>query len=131
MANRPLPRFPEPDTEPFWEATKRRELTYQQCNDCSSLVFTPRAHCHTCGSLDLTWKVSKGEGVVYSVSVVVDRNGDYPVAYIDLDEGFRMFSTIVGVDDPMNDLHCGQRVRVDFEPQEGSEYLIPVFRLAE
>lgn len=130
MPSRPLPRFPEPDTEYFWEATKRKELTYQHCNHCNSLVFTPRAHCDHCGAPDLAWKVSKGEGVIYSVSVVVDRNGDYPVAYIDLDEGFRMFSTVVGVDEPMKNLKCGQRVRVDFEPQEGSEYLIPVFRLA-
>lgn len=129
MPSRPLPRLPEPDTEYFWEATKRRELAYQQCNRCSSLVFTPRAHCDTCGSPDLAWKVSKGEGVIYSVSVVVDRTGDYPVAYIDLDEGFRMFSTVVGVDEPMRNLRCGQRVRVAFEPQEGSEYLIPVFTL--
>ena len=34
-APRPQPRFPEPDTQPFWEATKRHELTYQTCNTCT------------------------------------------------------------------------------------------------
>ena len=36
-AKRPLPIFPEPDTEPFWEATKRHELRYQACNDRACL----------------------------------------------------------------------------------------------
>ena len=49
---RPQPSFPEPDTEPFWEATKRRELTYQTCDDCGEVVFYPRAHCTSCGSGD-------------------------------------------------------------------------------
>ena len=135
MPNRPMPQFPEHDTEAFWEAAKRHELTYQQCNACNGIVFTPRAHCTTCGSLDLTAKVSKGEGEVYTYSVVrQNRNasfadlGAYAVAYIDLDEGFRMLSNVVGVNDPTKDVHCGQRVRVEWEQQESGDYPIPVFR---
>lgn len=135
MPNRPMPQFPEPDTADFWEAVKRHELTYQQCNGCEGIVFTPRAHCTSCGSPDLTLKVSKGEGVVYTFSVVrQNRNpafvdlGAYAVAYIDLDEGFRMMSNVVGVEDPTTDIRCGQRVRVEFERQESGDYPIPVFR---
>src|SRR5919204_90102 len=69
-APRPQPRFPEPDTQPFWEATKRHELTYQTCNACQEVIFYPRRHCTACGSLDTTWHVSKGEGTVYTFSVV-------------------------------------------------------------
>ncbi|MSQ30287.1 MAG: Zn-ribbon domain-containing OB-fold protein [Dehalococcoidia bacterium] len=134
MPNRPMPMFPEPDTEAFWQATKRHELTYQQCNSCKGVVFTPRAHCTTCGSPDLAQKVSKGEGEVYTYSVIrQNRNpsfadlGAYAVAYIDLDEGFRMLSNVVGVSDPTKDVHCGQRVRVEWEKQESGDYPIPVF----
>ena len=43
---RPQPRFPEPDTEAFWEATKRHELAYQDCNLCSEVVFYPSVPLH-------------------------------------------------------------------------------------
>ncbi len=131
---RPLPRFPEPDTEPFWEATKRRELTYPTCDDCGAIVFYPRRHCTACGSLNLTWHVSKGEGAVYTYSVIrQNRNpafkdlGAYALAYIDLDEGFRMMSNVMGVADPTKDIAIGMRVRVQWEPQPDSEIALPIF----
>jgi uncharacterized OB-fold protein len=54
--------------------------------------------------------------------------GAYSVAYIDLDEGFRMMSSVVGVDDPTTDIHIGQRVVVEFEEQDEGDCPIPVFR---
>lgn len=122
---RPMPTFPEPDTEPFWEATKRHELTYQTCDDCGGMVFYPRRHCPHCMSGKLSWHISKGEGTVYTFTVIRqiglpwfrDRV-PYAVAWIDLDEGFRMLSSIVGVNDPTKDIHIGQRVRVSWEDQE-------------
>ena len=88
-------------------------------------------------SENLSWKVSKGEGEVYTFSIVRQNRmpafvdlGAYSVVYIDLDEGFRIMSTIVGVDNPLTDIHIGQRVRVEFEKQDEGEYPIPVFRPA-
>ena len=135
MPNRPQPRFPEPNTEPFWEGAKNGELKYQQCSDCNEVIFYPRLICTNCGGLNLDWKTSKGEGVVYTYSVVrQNRNpafsdlGAYAVAYIDLDEGFRMMSNVVGVADPTKDVMIGQRVKVEFEKQDSGDYPIPVFR---
>ena len=54
--------------------------------------------------------------------------GAYSVAYIDLDEGFRMMSTVTGVDDPVNEISIGMRVKVEFEQQDDGEYPIPVFK---
>lgn len=134
MPNRSMPQFPEPDTQPFWDACKRGELTYQQCSACNEVVFYPRSNCNACGSDDLEWKVSAGEGTVYTYSVVrQNRNpafadlGAYALAYIDLDEGFRMMSNVTGVDNPLTDVSCGQRVRVQFEEQDDGEYPVPVF----
>ncbi len=70
MPNRPQPRFPEPITQPFWEAVKEGKLTYQTCDDCNEVVFYPRRHCPACGSRDLEWRVSRGEGTVYTFSVI-------------------------------------------------------------
>ena len=135
MAKRPQPRFPEPHTEPFWEGAQQGELRYQCCLACERVVFYPRRHCPACGSNELEWRVSKGEGAVYTFSVVRQNRmpgfidlGAYAVAYVDLDEGFRMMSGIVGVENPTTDIAIGQRVRVEFEEQEEGEYPIPLFR---
>ena len=134
MPNRPQPRFPEPNTEHFWEGVKAHELRYQTCNECQTLVFTPRIHCTNCGSMDLKWNVSSGEGTVYTYTVVRQNRmpgfsdlGPYSIAYIDLDEGFRMMSTVL-VDDPTTDVSIGQRVKVEFEDQDEGDFPIPVFR---
>ena len=83
-------------------ATKVGELRYQTCDGCKAVVFYPRQHCPKCLGTDLTWNVSKGEGTVYTFSVVMQNRvpafielGAYPVAYIDLDEGFRMMMNTV------------------------------------
>lgn len=133
-APRPQPRFPEPDTQPFWEATKRHELTYQTCDACQEVIFYPRRHCPTCGALDTTWRVSKGEGAVYTFSVVVQsRNpafaelGSYVLAYVDLDEGFRMMTNVIGVADPVNTMQCGMRVRLCWQDQGEGQVSLPMF----
>ena len=135
MANRPQPHFPEPDTNYYWEGVQAGELRYQTCNDCGKVNFTPTAHCQSCGGDKLTWMVSKGEGTVYTYSVVRQNRipgfvelGAYAVAYVDLDEGFRMLTNIVGTANPTTDIRIGQRVRVEYEKQDAGEYPIPVFR---
>ena len=136
MSDRSMPQFPEPDTLPFWEATKNEKLKYQQCSMCNSVVFYPRFACTHCGSDELQWKDSKGEGEIYTYSVVrQNRNpafadlGAYVLAYVDLDEGFRMMSNIVGIKNPITDVKIGQRVKVKFEKQDSGEFPVPVFEL--
>jgi uncharacterized protein len=136
MPNRPQPSFPEPDTKNFWEGAKAGELRYQVCSDCKGRVnFYPTAHCQGCGGSNLTWKVSKGEGTVYTFSVVMQNRipgfqelGAYAVAYVDLDEGFRMLTNVIVDGDPTQLVKIGQRVKVDFEKQDTGEYPIPIFR---
>ncbi len=135
MPSRPQPIFPEADTQPYWDAVKDGQLTYQVCNACDSVVFTPRSHCTECGAEDLDRRVSAGEGTIYTYSVVRQNRvpafaelGAYALAYVDLDEGFRMLTNIVGVADPTKDVAIGQRVRVEFEAQDTGDYPIPVFR---
>ena len=133
-ARRPQPRFPEPDTQPFWEATRRHELTYQRCNACHEVIFYPRGHCTKCGSRETTWHVSRGEGAVYTFSVIMQsRNpafaelGAYAVAYVDLDEGFRIMTNIVGVQDPVKDVQCGMRVKLHWQDQGEGDISLPMF----
>jgi hypothetical protein len=80
----------------------------------------------------LRWNVSRGEGTIYTWSTVRQSyhpffraRAPYAVAWIDLDEGFRMLSNVVGVEDPTRDLRIGQRVRVTWEDHD--EVAIPLF----
>ncbi len=125
---RPLPTLLEPDTQPFWEATKNHELRYQVCDDCDKIVFYPRRHCPHCMGLNLSWKTSRGEGAVYTYTVIRQighpafrERAPYIVAWIDLDEGFRMLSTVVG-----DEITIGQRVRVSWDDQE-NDISLPLF----
>ncbi len=134
---RVLPRFPELDTEPFWEATKQRQLRYQVCDRCATVIFYPRRHCTACTSLDLTWHTSSGRGTVYTFSVV--RRSLHPsfadmvpyvVAWVDVEEGFRILSHIVGADpdDPESGLAIDAAVEVEWVDR--GEVALPAFRLA-
>lgn len=132
-ASRPLPSLKELDTLPFWEGTRERELRYQKCDDCGTVVWHPRRHCTGCTGGTLRWHVASGKGTLYTFSVVRQSyhpffRGQLPyaVAWIDLDEGPRLLSNVVGVADPTKDLQCGQRVEVEWEVHE--ELNIPLFR---
>ncbi|MCC6382214.1 MAG: OB-fold domain-containing protein [Dehalococcoidia bacterium] len=130
---RPQPRFPEPDTQPFWDATRDHRLLYQVDRTTGQVVFFPRRHSPYTGTTDLEWRESRGEGTVYAFSVVrLNRHpafaqlGPYAVAYVDLDEGFRILTNVVGVADPTTDVQIGLRVRVQWEDQE-SGVSLPLF----
>ena len=130
---RPLPRTDEADTAEFWRRTQERQLCYQHCDDCNTVVFYPRRHCTGCLGSNLSWKGSKGEGTIYTFSVVRQSyhpffrtKVPYAIAWIDLDEGPRILSNITGVEDPGEELDIGQRVVVDWEGH--AELAIPLFK---
>jgi uncharacterized protein len=127
---RPLPSFPEPDTEPFWTATAGHRLAYQVCVECGQVVFYPRRHCTGCTSGQLEWRDSAGRGTVYSFTVI-RQNGvpffrariPYVVGLIDLDEGFRM---VAGIEAAPDEVHVNLRVAVSWEDHPGLS--VPLFR---
>ena len=82
---------------------------------------------------DLQWKASAGHGTVYSFSVVRQSyhpffrtQVPYAVAYVDLDEGPRFLTNVVGVDDPLTEVEIGQRVELEWEEHE--ELSIPLVK---
>ena len=129
---RPLPNLAEVDTRPFWEAAKQHELRYQVCNACGGVVFYTRRHCPHCMSFDLRWETSKGEGAVYTFTIIRQighpffrARTPYVVALIDLDEGFRLMSHVMVDKDAVDSVTVGQRVRVAWEDYD--EVSLPVF----
>ena len=73
----------------------------QKCGGCGEHVFYPRVVCPHCGADKLDWVAASGSGTVYSTTVVrrkPEAGGDYNVALVDLAEGPRMMSRVVGVE---------------------------------
>ena len=102
---KPQPQ-PDKDTAPFWDGARERRLVVQQCTKCGTHRFPPSAYCAKCQSTEHKWIDTKGRGKVYSWIVVEHPipgdvyRGDVPyvVALIELDEGVRLVSNIVGCD---------------------------------
>ena len=98
----------------FFRNVAEGHLTFQRCGDCNAAVFYPRVVCPRCGGVTLGWEESAGLGTVYSVSVLPQRDRDpVVVALVDLDEGYRMMSWIVGPGAPQ--VEIGQRVVARFD----------------
>jgi uncharacterized OB-fold protein len=95
------PSYGDPITAPFWEGAVSRRLLIQRCKACGKYQFYPRPFCIPCGSDDIEWVQASGKGTVYSMTVVriqisPDFTPPYTVAVVQLDEGPRMLSNIVG-----------------------------------
>jgi uncharacterized OB-fold protein len=86
----------------FAEHCARGQLAYQ-VDEAGRAVFHPRV-----GPYE--WRVSAGLGTVYATTTVRRRGEEpYDVSLVDLDEGFRMMSTVRGGG------RIGMRVRVAFD----------------
>jgi hypothetical protein len=132
------PRFDlptiEPESQPFWDAAKEGRLLIQRCDDCGAAQHYPRPFCVACWSDRVSWEDASGRGTLYTYSTVYVNDlppfGDrlpYVAAAVDLEEGPRLMTNIVGVDPA--DLRVGMRVMVDFQPLNG-DISAPVFRPA-
>ena len=100
MSDTPKPRI-TPTGRPFWEALARNEVAIQRCGDCGHYVFHPRVICPDCASRQLSWETVSGNGVLYTYTVTEPgkgkRGGDI-LAIVELAEGVRMATTLVGID---------------------------------
>jgi len=129
--SKPLPQ-PTRWSAPFWEAAREGRLVIQKCSSCSKYVFYPRLACPHCSSGDLAWVEASGKGKVYSYSVVQNNaptpfieDMPYVVTIIELEEGVRLLSNILGADP--GELHCEMPVEVTFE-KAGEEFSLPKFK---
>lgn len=127
--DRPQPDLLEHDTRSFWAATKNHQLLYGYCTRCEEPVFYPRRHCPECGFPNVEERISKGQGTVYTFTVVRQHPAPffrdkmpYCVAYVDVDEGFRILTEI---DAAPEDVRIGLPVSVRWEDHD--DYSIPYF----
>ncbi|WP_189953287.1 bifunctional MaoC family dehydratase N-terminal/OB-fold nucleic acid binding domain-containing protein [Streptomyces alanosinicus] len=135
----PAPR-PRPvvnrDNAGFWQGVADHRLLIQRCTDCGTLRHPWLPGCNACGGLDWDTAEASGEGTVYSYVVMHHPpfpafEPPYAVALVELAEGVRMVSNVVGV--PYDKVRVGLPVRVEFRTYEDPEgaLVLPVFRAVE
>ncbi|MGX1910969.1 bifunctional MaoC family dehydratase N-terminal/OB-fold nucleic acid binding domain-containing protein [Streptomyces phaeochromogenes] len=131
------PERPRPvvnrDNAGFWEGVSRHRLLIQRCDGCRTLRFPWLPGCNACGCPDWDTVEAGGEGTVYSYVVMHHPpfpafDPPYAVGLIELAEGVRMISNVVGV--PHDRVRIGMPVRLEFE-QVDEELELPVFRAVE
>ncbi|MDZ7687449.1 MAG: Zn-ribbon domain-containing OB-fold protein [Halobacteriales archaeon] len=126
----PKPRV-TPETERFWEATADEKLLLKRCADCGEHHHYPRPHCPFCFSDETEWVEASGEGTVYTYTVThqngapYDEATPYVLAYVELEEGPRVMTNIVGVEP--DEVSVGQDVSVVFDDTDEGEYALPRF----
>jgi uncharacterized OB-fold protein len=125
---------PTPDTLPFWAAARDGRLVIQSCQSCGRHYFYPRDHCPFCSSGDVQWQAVSGAGRLISYVInyrplpPADPKTPQIIALVELAEGVRMLTNIVGSPPEPDSLPLDAPVSVEFEPR--GDWKLPVFRLA-
>ncbi|MFI7362184.1 bifunctional MaoC family dehydratase N-terminal/OB-fold nucleic acid binding domain-containing protein [Streptomyces sp. NPDC050149] len=126
------------DNAGFWEGVASHRLLIQRCTECDALRFPWLPGCNACGSPGWDTVEASGEGTVFSHVVMHHpsfpafsedgEGGPYAVALIELAEGVRMVSNVIGV--PCDKVRVGMPVRLEFLRTD-PELVLPVFRGSE
>ena len=126
--------LPAPDatTQPFWDACREGTLLIKRCTDCGHAFYYPRPFCPRCWSERTEWEAASGTGTLYTYSVIeqndlppFDARVPYVAAMVQLAEGPRLMTNLVGVD--FDAIRVDMAVTVEFRPIS-DEVTIPVFR---
>ena len=122
---------PSEATGPYWEASRERRLVVPWCPACDRAFWAPREVCPSCLDPGVEWRDAAGTGVVYAASVHhkpgpgrSPDDGPYVVALVELAEGIRVMTNVVGC--PPDDVTVGLPVTVTWHPLADGRHL-PLF----
>jgi uncharacterized OB-fold protein len=124
-----------PETHPFWEAARRHELRLPRCRACGRHFFYPRAACPHCLSADVEWQRVSGRGTLHTFTVVHRGQRNFPlatpyvIAIVELAEGPRLMTNLVGIEPDAAKIRIGLPVEVVFQ-DVSAEIALPHFRPA-
>jgi uncharacterized protein len=120
------------ELKPFFDAAREHKLAVQKCDKCGMLRFPAAPFCLGCDSDKASWVPVSGRGKVFSFTVMHRAyhpafKAPYTLAVIELNEGVKMTSSLIGVDPAK--VKCGMPVEVAFD-QLSDEVTLPRFRPA-
>lgn len=98
------------------EALKAGRFLLQRSRSTGAFCYPPRVVAPATGADDLEWVEVSGAGEVYALTVIgrkPERGGDYNIAIVELAEGPRMMTRVVGVAPAA--VHIGMKVRARIE----------------
>jgi uncharacterized OB-fold protein len=133
----PLP-YASWESRGWWEGAGRGEIVLQRCRRCGLVQHKPRGVCVKCLTDTIEYFVAAGTGTIHTFTVThqnmvppFSSHLPYVLAYVELDEGPRVLTNIVGCDPA--DVHIGQPAAADFatsERDDGEAFAVPRFRPA-
>lgn len=128
-ATRPLP-VPTPETQDFWDGCRAGELRLQRCDDCAHTYYPPRPFCPACSGRSVSTFAASGRGTLASYVI---NNRPHPafgephsIAIVELEEGPRMASNVVGCPQTPEALVLDMPLQVKFEAVS-DEITLPLF----
>lgn len=135
-AEQPQKPFPLPDEEsrPFFDGAREGTLMIRRCSACGTHLAPATDYCPECLGADLAWAPASGKGTLHTFAIMhqlyhpafADET-PYNVAVVELEEGPRINSNVVGI--PNEELEVGMRLEVTFE-DFGEGVSLPKFRPA-
>lgn len=103
MYKKPLPQINDLNA-PYWEGAKLKELRLQKCRNCGRFSAEPVRLCMSCGQDAMEWVKASGRGKIWSFGIFhksyfpsFAEEIPYNVVVVELEEGPRVYSNIVGV----------------------------------
>jgi uncharacterized OB-fold protein len=115
---KPLPEADEESGE-FYEGARRHELMLMRCRSCGAWRLPSRPRCPDCLSTETEWSKASGRGTLYSFGIMHQKfagfadDVPYNYAVVELEEGPRIVSNVVGV--PNEDLRVDMPVVAYFD----------------
>jgi uncharacterized OB-fold protein len=132
---KPLPT-PSPESKRYWDGCRAHELWLPFCRSCESFYFYPRDFCPACFGWDIEWRKTSGRGRVYTYAIqhrayhpAWQDEVPYVTALVQLDEGPRVYTNLVGIDPDPTQIRCEMPVEVTFDDVT-EEITLPKFRPA-
>ena len=100
-----------PETKPFFDAAAQGKLVLPRCVDTKKFIWYPRGISpFTFGAVE--WVEVSGKGKIYTYSTMERANPPYCIAYVELAEGPKMMTNIVGCD--LSTVKIGMDVKLTF-----------------
>src|SRR5262249_14628406 len=131
----PPRKYPRPaithDNRFFWDGLAERKILIQKCASCGALQHPPEPMCARCRSLEWQHVEASGRGTVFSWVVmhyppVPPFEYPNPIGLIELEEGVRIVSNLVGV--KPEDIRIGMPVQAEFASVDDDGFVLHRFR---
>jgi uncharacterized OB-fold protein len=130
VADKPAPK-PTPESKPYWDHANEGELWIQKCVTTGKHFFPPRNYSPFTIGGETEWVKVSGKATLYSYIINhrpapgFQDDAPYAIAVVELEEGPRLMTNIVGIENTPENLVLDMPLEVRFEARGDQQ--VPVF----